>query len=116
MPQLFYAHNTDGELILVAAKIVDDIILTGKPRQTEQFLNAFNDRFKLGSIASGPGHLRFYGLNIIQHSDFSSTVGADDKLNALEAFPLTRGRRRMPDDELTHVERSSYSSINSSIG
>lgn len=68
MPQLFYGHGTHNRCN-VAVKIVNDILITGIPKFVEELLQAFNDRFTLGSIASGPRVLRFYDMNIIQNED-----------------------------------------------
>lgn len=54
MSQVFYTHDTHRNLVLVVAKLVDDIPLTGLPHHVETFVHSFNDRFKLGSVASGP--------------------------------------------------------------
>lgn len=116
MPQLFYARDTTNNLAIVAAKIVGDIIINGIRTFVEQFLQTFNNRFMLGSIPSGPGILRFYGMDMIQNEDYRSTINADDKLGVIETFLLTRCRRRLPDETRTSVERSSFMSVNSSIG
>lgn len=84
MPQLFFARHVQGNLIVVAAKIVDEILITVLSDQGKIFISAFNDRFKLGSAATGPGKIRFYGLKTIQDDEYSSMVDTDDKLSALE--------------------------------
>lgn len=107
MPQLFCYTHYGKKLIMVAATIVDDIIITGIPEPVERLLHALKDRLKPGSVASCPGLLQFYGLNINQNDEYSSMVDADNKLSALETFPLTRGLRHLPDETMTPVERGS---------
>ena len=46
----------------------------------------------------------------------SSTIDGDEKLNALETYPLTRSRRRQQSEPLSSIERSCFMSVNSSIG
>lgn len=113
IPQLFYVQNVHGNLVVSSAKIVDDILIKRLPAQVSIFITAFNDRFKLGSV---PGKLRFYKLNIVPKIECSSMVDADDKLSSLETCPLTRDRCRLPEDNLTPVEKSICRSFNSSIG
>ena len=115
IPQLFYLIK-DNKLSLLVAKIVDDLLVTGLPEVVRAFLQKFNMRYKLGTVAHGPGRLRFYGMNIVQEDDFSSYIDADDKLASLETFPLTRLRRREVDSPLTTVEKASFMSLNSSLG
>ena len=80
------------------------------------FEKKFGDRFKLGSSARGPDWIQFFGLNINQNSDVSSTIDGEDNLTPLEGCPLTRYRRRQHDDSMNDLERSSFMSANISIG
>lgn len=114
IPQLF-GKFIDGNLALLAIKIVDDILLTGTDDELAWFERAFGGVFKLGESETGPGRLRFYGLQIEQAEDFSCSVHADDKLQALEAYPLARVRRRQHEDKMNAVELASFRSVNSSI-
>ena len=106
----------NGKPVLLVAKIVDDILMTGEKDDIDRFEHDFNATFKLGTGSSGPGSLRFFGLNIIQDSDTLSTIDGNDKLNALEPHALTRNRHRDQDDKLNDLERSSFMSLNSSLG
>lgn len=51
-----------------------------------------------------------------QDEDFTVTLHGDLKLQALEGYPIDRNRRKEIDDQLNAIERSSFRSINSSIG
>lgn len=114
VPQLFYMKQ-DGLLSAVVVKIVDDILIGGQLDTVDKIVDQVNHKFKLGTIFHGPGLFRYYGLNILQHEDFSAEIDAEDKLSAVEAFPLTRMRRKEFDAPLNVVERRSFSSLNSSI-
>lgn len=115
MPQLFYAHDIHENLVIVAAKIVDDILLTGIPHQYKTFVQSFNERFTLGSVTSGHEQLRIFGLKIVQNNECSSMVDAEDNISAFETCLFTRARRRIPEDTLSLVETSSFMSANSTI-
>lgn len=69
MTQLFYAHYIHGNLVLVVATIVDDMLLTGISDQVETFVKTFNDRIKGVYVAPGPGKLGCYDLNIVQDNE-----------------------------------------------
>ena len=112
--QLFYQMK-DGKLALIVIKIVDYLLMTGEKSYMDNFIRQFNDKFQFGTVIHGPGILKFFGLTIIQNTDFSCTVHGDEKLMALEVFPLPRTRRRQPDSELSDYEKSSYMSVNSSL-
>jgi len=115
VPQLFYKRE-GGSLVLVVAKIVDDLKAAGKGRNAKQFLEEFNRRFKLGTINSGPGKLRFFGINTLQNEDFTIETDADDKMQALNEYPISRQRRKMGEKPLNEIEKSAFASSNSSLG
>lgn len=60
--------------------------------------------------------LRYFGFNIVQHDDCSIKIDGDDKLEAIEASPISRLRRKNGDDMLNAVEKSAFSSLKSSLG
>lgn len=112
--QLFYLMK-DGQLILLVAKLVDDIMATGRNDNGKKFLKAFGEQFELGSTRSGPGNLRFYGINVTQNENFKITTNADDKLNSLYEFNLSRERRRDCEQDVNQLERRAFMSLNSSL-
>lgn len=114
IPQLF-TFKRNGKLVLIIAKIVDDMLATGELSYVKSFISKFDSQFSLGTVNYGPGLLRFYGLNIRQHADFHCTIDGDEKLEALEPVPITRSRRREIDQPLNDIERSAFMSINASI-
>lgn len=85
------------------AKVVDDLMATGETDHLKQFKTRFEANFKLGTVIYGPGHIRFYGLNINQGCNFSSTIDVEDKLKALETHVLTCHRRREQDEPLNEI-------------
>lgn len=113
--QLFHLKSS-GQLVLLVSKVVDDLLITGVKSYVDDFLVKFDMKFQFGSIVRGPGILKFYGMKIIQNEDFSLSIHADDKLNSLECYPLPRIRRRQVDSACTDVEKSSFMSVNSSLG
>ena len=96
--------------------MVDDLLLTGTDESLRQFVTDFHQKFKLGEVVHGPGTLRFYGLNLIQDTDYSVSIHADDKLNAIEPYPISRTRRRQIDDQMNDIEKKAFMSINASSG
>ena len=115
IPQLF-AKFRDGKLIMIAAKVVDDIIITGEDEVTCEFITGFEKRFKLGTVVRGPGNLRFFGLQVIQDQDLSITVDGNEKLDKSEPYPVSKVRRKQITELLNAVEKHAFMSINSSIG
>lgn len=115
IPQIFYLHSGD-ELVLVVAKVVDDIKVAGKHDRAPKFITEFNKKFELGTVWSGPGQMRFFGLNLEQADDFTIRTDANDKLKNVDEYQLSRPRRKEFNDKLNEIEKSAFASANSSLG
>ena len=115
VPQLFYAVK-DSDLEIMAVKIVDDVLITGKRSRVQNFISSIKRRYTLGTVVFGPGSFLFYGLQIIQDMDMTIRIHGDEKLESLNCFPIDRHRRKQVSEVLNHVELKSFRSVNSSIG
>ena len=113
--QLFFKREK-GKLVLVVAKIVDDMKVTGLGMRAKKFLDEFDRCFKLGTVNSGPVKLGFFGINTVQSEDFTVATDADEKLEAVAEYPLTRQRRKECDDDVNVIEKGAFASVNSSLG
>lgn len=94
---------------------MDDILACVTDDMLRSFVVEFGEKFKLGTVSHGPGKFGFSGLRIEQYEDFSCSIDADDKLQSLEAYPISRVRRRQIDEEINSLERSAFMSLNFSI-
>lgn len=115
IPQLFY-KRCDEELMVIVAKVVDDLKVAGSGDNAKVLIDQFNKKFKLGTVASGPGKLRFFGINTTQNEDMTICTNADDKLNSLNEYSPTRIRRKQSDAPLNDLEKAVFASTNSSLG
>lgn len=99
------------------AKLVDDLFITGDADNIEQFVTRVDEKFKFGAIAHGPGTLDFFfGMTIDQRDDYSIKNHTDQKLNAIDYFPLFRVWGRQTDYLLSKIESALFMSVNFSIG
>lgn len=114
VPQLFYLRR-DSRLVLVVAKVAYDLIFAGENSNVEDFITKFTAKFKIGTVFRGPGILKFYGMTIEQHDDFSIIIHPADKLDANECYPSQRIRRRQFKSAFTEIEKASFMSVNSSL-
>lgn len=55
-------------------------------------------------------------MNIYQNDDMTIKTDADDKLNSLREYYLSRLRRKQYTDVVNQIEKSHFSSTNSSLG
>lgn len=103
-------------ILLVMEKIVDDLKAAGVDENAEIFLDEFNKRFELGTVSTGPGKMRFFGINTVKNEDYKIETTDDDKMEAVTEYPHTRKRRKHADEKLNKLEKSVFASVNSSIG
>lgn len=115
VPQLFY-QKYNGRLVLIVAKVLDDLKAAGEGDRVKQFFKEIDRRFKFGDVKHGPGKLGFFGTNTVQNGDFTIKTDAGDKLNAVTEYPFSRQRRKQFDQPLNKIEKSVFASVNSSLG
>lgn len=115
VPLLFVKRSTNREVPLLVIQIVDEISAAGRASDVRSFVQPFGKKFMLRTLCKGPGKLRFYRLCIEQYEDFYGTINADEKLQSLEAYHITRVRRQLIDEKLNSIERRAFMSIISSI-
>ncbi len=115
VPQLFYL-NSGNKLKVLAVKIVDDVLFSGKKQNLEKIVSSIKSKYKLETIVHGPSSFLFFGLQIIQDSDYSTMIHGDSKLEALNCYSISRQRRKMLSEVLNEVELRSFRSVSSSTG
>lgn len=87
VPQLFYSH-CNNRISIAVVKIVDDRFITGDAVDAKRFVTQFGEIFKFRALAHDPGTSNFFGMTIEQLDDYSMTIHANQKLNAIKCFPL----------------------------
>ena len=89
IPQLFYKTN-NYRIVLLVSKLVDELMVSGEPEETDSFVRKLFNLFKLGSFAHGSGRIQLFGLTVNLNEDLSSHIYGDDKLNSLESYRLPK--------------------------
>lgn len=113
--QLLYMKR-NGLLTAIVVKAVDDVIFGGEDTEADNVIIFIQRQFNLGTVVYGPEKFFFYGLQFEQDSIMEITIDANYKLNTLEPFPITLGRRKCVDDRLNPSKQKSFISLNSSLG
>lgn len=116
LPQLFYLNNNSGKVTPALVKVVYDFLICGETDVVDNTIRSISEVFTLGTIIHGPGLLRYFGLNVVQHDYYTITIDSDDKLNGITTAPITHVRRRHATDSLSPTDRKTFASINISVG
>lgn len=103
-------------IVVLAAKMVDDILLCGLYKQVPAVLDPLNHRFTLATVVHGAVPPRFSGLNLIQHPEKSVVVDWEDKLEVIRVESIIRFLRREVDSPINAVHRRSFASVDVPIG
>ena len=111
---MFYLRSS-GKLTLVAAKVVDDMIIAAPVSRAKDLVAHISSQFKLGTIVYGPTCFEFYDLKIYQDSDMVVTVSSEKKMDDVTEMSVHRSRRKQSDERLNEIERSHYQSINGKL-
>lgn len=70
----------------------------------------------MGTVVSGPGSFLYFGLQLTQDEDMNVTIHADNKIDAIECYPIDRLRRKQINETLNKVELHAFRSVNSTLG
>lgn len=98
-------------MVLLVSKIVDDFLLPGTDNALRNFIKSFIKKFKLGEVVAKPGTLQSFGINLIQDEYLNVPIHADNKLNELETYPISRTCRRQIYERMIDIEKRAFMSI-----
>jgi Reverse transcriptase (RNA-dependent DNA polymerase) len=103
--QLFALRSSIGWIILLLAKVVDDLLLAGTVAAMQDFPENLCKRFKVGRFICDEQFV-FNALHIVQDSD-RHTVAADMLAynSKLTRIDISSGRREEPNSLATAEER-----------
>lgn len=97
--------------MLLGAKVVGNVKVAGVGNNTKNLTGQFNKHYELGTIASGPGKLRFFGINTVQNEDMTISTGDDDIFNSFNEYSLTHIWRKKSDELINNFEKSIQSTV-----
>lgn len=113
---MFYAHDTNSNLAIFAARNGDNIIISGIPMYTESFDNLLTICKIYVLYFLNMIFYVFFGMHIIQNKNYSSTSDANYKLSVIKTLPLTKSCRELTDETISLVEGRNVISFNSRSG
>lgn len=92
--------------------ILDILACTSDP-QLRSFVEAFENKVKLGTTINLPGQIQIYGLSITQHQDYSCFFFVDfnDKLQSIEGYPTWRVWWWHKDEPINAIELDAFIAV-----
>lgn len=112
--QLLVKRNSNDEIVLLIAKLVDDTLLAGIQSDIEDLLMALKTKFTIKPFTMGTKHVSDR-LNIYYFPEFSVEVSMEDYFCQIHPFPLHRQRHEKTSSICTPEELIAFKSLTSSI-
>ena len=106
--QLFAKFDSSGNLTLLVAKQVDDLLCAGTSAAKDWFIQTFKNYFKVGTVVSAPESIRFDGGTISVQENGDVCFSMQSYLQSLTPINLTRERRKQQFEQATAAEVKAY--------
>jgi Reverse transcriptase (RNA-dependent DNA polymerase) len=111
LPQLFLLRSKDGRILLILAKVVDDLLLTGTVPAMQEFNANLSNRFKVGRFICNEPFM-FNALHVVQDPEFFAVeVDMVDYISKITKIPISPNRRKEAESTATTEERFQYQSL-----
>lgn len=108
--QLFVKRNRHGKIVLIMAKLTDDFLIAGMPKDIEEFAFQLKTRFEVGKIAKGPTH-NFGGCEILVQENGDIILSMAEYWKRVRIIPITRSRRKNRFAKATVRETQDYRAL-----
>ena len=107
LPQLFVNFGRNGFPILIFAKVVDDLLISGTKDEVKNFHASIEKRFKVGRFLTD-SILIFKCLYIQQRADGSIILIMCEFLKNIKAIEISRSRRKEQKKRCTESEIKAF--------
>lgn len=112
--QLYILRNEDGTIIMLLAKVTDDMLMAGSPTTMNEFISKLEQEFTLSkAIVNGP--VIYNGCRITQDDDGTIQLSTEEYLTAISPINVNRGRRKEWNATATKREISEYRRLAGSL-
>lgn len=105
--QLFVLRFNDGNIRMLCAKVTDDFLFSGSQKDLHWFDKEIQKRFKVGQSIFN-SKINFNGATITQLQEGDITLSMEAYMERVIEIPITRARRKQPDESLTNEEFVDY--------
>ena len=114
LPQLFAKRDANGHLILIIAKVIDDLIIAGEPEVTDQFHRDISAKFKVGRYLTDPEAI-FNRLNISTKPNGDVEISMEEYLSTIQPIDIPRDRRKQQHELCTKREMKAFLGLTGSL-
>lgn len=108
--QLFVKRNKMGKIIIIIAKVTDDLLMGGSPSEIQNFATEIKKRFDVSKVIID-GAVHFNGCTISQDEEGNVEMSMFDYMAALRPIDIGSARRKMYDEKASKAEILEYRSL-----
>lgn len=108
--QLFIRRNRHDKIVLIIAKVTDDILIGGHSGYIREFITRLQARFIVGKVVVGNTFI-FNGCEIEASKLGNVTLSMKNYLDRVKPIPLSRSRKKMIEDTATAQEERKYRAL-----
>lgn len=112
--QLFIKRRQDGSIMLMVAKVTDDLLIAADTETMREFIKKVNERFKVSKSVVDE-QILFNGTRIMQDSAGNISMTMKDYMKSIKPITLSRARRKQAAERATQQEYRDYRSLAGSL-
>lgn len=110
VPQLFVRRDAGGRVILLLAKVTDDMLIAGSTAEVKAFITQISGRFPI-SKAIVNDEIKFNGCDISQDGEDNIKISMEEYLREVKCIDIPAERKKHRLDKVTDSERAAFRSL-----
>ena len=107
LSQLYVKRNKSGEIILLVAKLTDDLLLAGTHNELRAFTEQISARFKISKTIT-TGEIKFNGCTITKNNGGDIQMTMDEYAQEITAIEISKGKKADGRSPATTKEISAF--------
>lgn len=105
--QLYIRRDSGSRIVLIIAKLTDDILIGGKINAVKEFSALISKRFKISKEVID-SEIRFNGCIISKRSSEDIILSMEDYVKSMKPMNLSKGRKEDVNSPATKSEIADY--------
>lgn len=112
--QLFLKRRPDGSILMMVAKVTDDLLIAADKEVLNEFVEQVRKRFKVSKSITN-GTILFNGARIDRNEMGDISMTMQPFMESLKPIDMARSRRKQASDKATSREYQDYRSMAGSL-
>lgn len=110
VPQLFVRRDAGGRIVLLLAKVTDDMLIAGSTAEVKSFIDQIGGRFPI-SKAIVNDYIKFNGCDITQDEQDNIKISMEAYMGEVKYIDISPERKKHRLDKTTDAEKAAFRSM-----